>query len=65
MAWTQTEIDSLKASIAQGVLTVKFANREVTYRSLREMRETLAMMQADVASTTRPRAYVIRSGKGL
>ncbi len=48
MAWTQTDIDKLKAAIGQGATKVKFADREVTYRSLDEMRETLGMMQAEV-----------------
>lgn len=48
MAWTQTDINKLKAAIGQGATKVKFADREVTYRSLDEMKETLRIMQADV-----------------
>lgn len=48
MAWTQTDIDKLKVAIAQGATKVKFADREVTYRSLDEMRETLRLLQAEV-----------------
>jgi hypothetical protein len=65
MAFTQAQIDALQAAIAQGVLTVQFADRTVTYRSLREMRDTLAMMEADVATTSRPRAYGAWSSKGM
>lgn len=58
MAWTQTDVDKLKAAIAQGATKVKFADREVTYRSLDEMRETLRMIQAEVDTASgkvRPR----------
>lgn len=49
MAWTQTEVDNLKKAIAQGVLTVDYGDKRVTYRSLAEMKEILSMMQAEVA----------------
>ena len=65
MAFTHAQIDALKAAIAQGVLTVEFADRKVTYRNLQEMRDTLAMMEADLASASRPRAYLAWSKKGL
>lgn len=70
MAWSQTDIDKLKASIAQGATKVKFADREVTYRSLAEMRETLRIMQIDVDTAngiTRRRGRQVRfvTSKGL
>lgn len=65
MAFTQAQIDALRESIAQGVTTVQFGDRSTTYRSLKEMRDLLAMMETDVSGTTRPRAYVVTSGKGL
>lgn len=70
MAWTQTDIDKLKAAIAQGATKVKFADREVTYRSLDEMRETLRILQAEVDSAsgvTRPRLRKVQfiTHKGL
>lgn len=70
MAWTQTDIDKLKAAIAQGATKVKFADREVTYRSLEEMRETLRLLQAEVdtaagKSRSRLRRVLFVTGKGL
>ena len=65
MAFTQAQINALHTAIAQGVLTVQFADRTITYRSLREMRDTLAMMESDVATAARPRAYRAWSDKGL
>ena len=37
--WTQAQIDALQSSIARGVLSVTFADRTVTYQSLKEMRD--------------------------
>lgn len=61
MAFTQTDIDTLKAAIASGALSVRYADgREVTYRSLKEMRETLNMMSAEVggSSSGKSRSFV-------
>lgn len=61
MAWTLTDIDTLKASIATGATKVRFADgREVTYRSLADMRSTLADMEREVRgpSAARPNRIV-------
>lgn len=56
MAFTQTDIDALKAAIATGALEVEFGagpdKRKVRYRNLADMKETLALMLADVAPET-------------
>ena len=53
MAFTQAQIDALRAAIATGALTVRNANGEfVTYRSLAEMRQALAMMEGETAGAT-------------
>lgn len=44
MAFTQTEYDTLKKAYAQGVLTVEYSDRKVTYRSKKEMQEILNEM---------------------
>lgn len=61
MAWTQSDIDALKKAIASGALTVEMDGRRITYRSLAEMRSTLAEMEQEVnpAAITRPRGYVL------
>ncbi|WP_022722953.1 phage head-tail joining protein [Rhodopseudomonas sp. B29] len=67
MAYTQDDIDALKAAIAAGALKTKFGSgpdaREVTYRSLAEMRSILADMLAEVspAATFNPVSYVAHS----
>ena len=68
MAFTQHDIDALKKAIGTGALRVRFIDREVTYRSLAEMRTTLAMMEADIAKQEgRPRTRQTRfaTSKGL
>lgn len=49
--WTQDEIDTLKAALVSGVLSVEYAGppaRRVQYQSLAAMRDLLAAMIADV-----------------
>lgn len=65
MAWTQSDIEKLKAAIAQGATKVKFADREVTYRSLAEMRETLVMIEGEVSGRRRARQVRFITSKGL
>lgn len=49
MAWTQSDIDALKAAIASGVKSVAYSDKTVTYHSLSEMLQALAAMEAEVA----------------
>ncbi|HJQ60824.1 MAG TPA: hypothetical protein VJ890_28225 [Vineibacter sp.] len=68
MAWTQTDADRLRKAIAQGVLTVEHDGKRTTYRSLAEMRETLAMIEGSLSDTAgKSRVTQIRftSEKGL
>jgi hypothetical protein len=52
MAWEQTDIDALETAIKQGVRTVSYADRTVTYHSLDEMLRLRSVMQnaVDAAS---------------
>jgi hypothetical protein len=70
MAWTQSDVDALKAALALGATRVRFADRDVTYRSLAEMKAILRDMEEEVAvanGTTRPRIrqYRFVTSKGL
>lgn len=53
MAWTQTDIDALKAAIAagRGARTITFGDQTVTFHSVDEMLTLLGRMEADVATT--------------
>lgn len=48
MAWTQTDIDRIKAAMASGVLTVKHGDTLSTFRSIADMERLLARMEAEV-----------------
>lgn len=64
--WTQQDIDTLKAAIASGILSVSYAGppqRSITYQSLREMRDLLSEMTA--GTTERPSYRLARTRKGL
>jgi hypothetical protein len=53
MAWTQDQLDALDAAIANGTLSVEYADKKVTYRSLDEMLKIRAAMQKALGQTTR------------
>jgi hypothetical protein len=42
---TQAEIDALEAAMKSGVLRVRFADRDITYRSQSEMAQQLKVMK--------------------
>jgi hypothetical protein len=49
MAWSQTDIDNLRAAIASGQVIVRSGDRSIQYRSLAEMRDLLAQMESEIA----------------
>lgn len=67
--WTQEDIDTLKAAIRSGVLSVSYAGppqRTITYQSLRDMRELLAEMEASVATAAgAPRTRLAQVTRGF
>ncbi len=54
MAYTQTDVDNLERAIAMGELKVKLADREVTYRSLDDLKAALAFVEARIAKQSVP-----------
>ncbi|MGL4478794.1 MAG: phage head-tail joining protein [Aeromonas veronii] len=46
MAYTQAQLDALDAAIASGALSVRYADQQVTYRSLQEMQAIRDKMAA-------------------
>jgi hypothetical protein len=66
MAWTQSQIDAMKAAIANGKLSVRHGESMIVYRSVAEMKDALAMMEAEVnPPTTKKIRYIMQRGKGL
>lgn len=63
--WTQADIDRLKSAIASGTLSVSYAGppaRSITYRSMTEMLQALAMMEGSVNGGTPYRLAKTRKG---
>ena len=69
MAFSQTDIDTLKAAIASGRKRVRLNGREIEYQSTSQMQAALNIMKAEVGSADgairRPRAYITRVDRGL
>lgn len=69
ITWTQAEIDTLRAAIASGVLTVTYdgpPRRSITYQSLDAMRALLASMEQSAAVAAGRTTYrLIATRKGL
>lgn len=53
MAYTLEQIQILENAIATGSKVVKYGDKEVEYRSLTEMKQTLDMMKEDLGLTDR------------
>jgi hypothetical protein len=53
MAYTQADIDALKAAIAGGAVlqSMTFGDQTFTFRTIEEMLQVLSLMQADVSTT--------------
>jgi len=63
--WNQADIDTLKAAVVSGVLTVRYAGppaREITYQSLSAMRSLLAAMVQDVSGKPSHRLMATKKG---
>ncbi len=66
--WTQADIDTLKAAIASGVLSVSYAGppaRSITYQSMTAMLQALAMMEQAVGGGSSTRYRLVATKKGL
>jgi hypothetical protein len=63
--WTEADLQTLKAAIASGVLSVSYAGppqRSITYQSLAEMRKLLAEMVQQVHRPATVRLVAHRRG---
>ena len=63
MAWTQSDIDALKKAIATGARRVEYGSGEtrrvLENRSLSELKDILAGMEAEVAGVNAPQRVAI------
>lgn len=67
MAWTEADKTALKEAIASGLRECQYSDgSRVVYRSLAEMKQVLAMIEAETApATPRVRTLRITGGSGL
>jgi len=66
MAFTQAQLDALEEAIAEGVLTVKYIDKTITYRSLKEMLALREIMRKDLGVTiSQPSRTKMEFNKGL
>lgn len=63
MAYTLEQITALETAIAQGALSVKYSDKEVTYRSLEEMLKILSIMKGAVPDPDNPSSSVNGGGR--
>jgi hypothetical protein len=63
--WTQAHYETLRDAIAAGVLTVRYADRTVTYHSLTDMRSLLAEMYRELNPSTAPGYRLASTRKGF
>lgn len=52
MAYSQTDLDAIEEAIASGALKVKYADKEVTYRSLDEMMKVRDLIRRKLGATS-------------
>ena len=57
MAYTQQDLDNLRAAMASGVLRTKFRDQEVQYRSLDEMKQLERDMVKAIGTAPTTRVY--------
>ena len=48
MAFTQTQLDELERAIAQGARVVKYEDKEITFRSIEDMRDLRREMRREL-----------------
>lgn len=69
MAWTQTDIDALKAAIKTGVRRVTYADQTIEYQDMTSMIRALKLMEAEVTQIngtgTSGRTILVQHGRGV
>lgn len=48
MAYTATQLQALKDALASGELTVTYDGKTVTYRSIEQLKEAIAFVEAEM-----------------
>lgn len=64
MSWTESDITALESAIKQGTVRVKFADREITYRSLDDMLKLRDTMISAVRGRKAAKVYTPEYDRG-
>jgi hypothetical protein len=64
-AWTLTQLSALEEAIAKGVLTVRYQDRWITYRSLDEMFKIRNEMRKALGLTNKGDRLYVKTNKGI
>lgn len=65
MAYSQTDLDAIEKAIASGALKVKYADKEVNYRSLDEMLKIRDQIRRALGKTSLSGSLTPTFTKGL
>lgn len=67
MAWTQQDVDTLKAAILsrKGARSITFSDQSVTFDSVDDMLKLLSVMQLEASGGTRTRYAQTSKGTGV
>lgn len=69
MAWTQSDVDALKAAIKTGVRRVSFGDQTTEFQDTASMLRALRLMEAEVATAsgtaTSGRTILVKHGRGV
>lgn len=65
IGYTLEQYEALRDAIAQGVLEVKYADKEIKYRSLREMQTLLQQMRNDLGLNKKESRQKVGFSKGF
>jgi len=63
MAYTNEQYIALCEAIAQGALSVKYGDKEVTYRSLNEMLRIKSNMETELGLKSKPKRRIAEFSK--
>ena len=65
MSFTNDQLTKLDDAIAQGVLSVQYTDKRVTYRSLSEMIQLRDLMRKELGFTPKRKVVFAKFKKGL
>lgn len=65
MSYTQAHLDDLRAAYASGATEVSYEGKTIKYRSLKELSQAIAQVEASITGTTPRRQHYPTFSKGL